>query len=115
MAGPNFTELQMATTSDFALQTLYARLAPIRDFAHNFRDLEDRTAFINHMKERGIGCVFHYVPLHSSPAGKRFGRMFGEDRYTTSEGDRLVRLPMYYGMTDEDRSAVIEAALAYFA
>ena len=90
-----------------------------RHNAHMFflklRDLEDRTAFINHMKERGIGCVFHYVPLHSSPAGKRFGRMFGEDRYTTSEGDRLVRLPMYYGMTDEDRSAVIEAALAYFA
>ena len=86
--------------------------------AHMFflklNDLADRTAFINHMKERGIACVFHYVPLHSSPAGQRFGRMQGEDRYTTAEGDRLVRLPLFYGMTDEDRETVISSALSYF-
>ncbi len=78
------------------------------------RDLEDRTAFIAFMKKRGIICVFHYVPLHSAPAGLKFGRFSGEDRYTTSGSDQLVRLPMYYGMTNEDRATVIEAALEYF-
>jgi dTDP-4-amino-4,6-dideoxygalactose transaminase len=85
--------------------------------AHMFylklRDLEDRTAFISHMKERGVQCVFHYVPLHSAPAGLKFGEFVGEDRYTTSESDRLVRLPMYYGLTREDRETVIAAALEY--
>ena len=87
--------------------------------AHMFyikcRDLADRTAFIAEMKSKQIGCVFHYIPLHSSPAGKMFGRFDGEDVYTTSESERLVRLPMYYGMTDEDRSDVISAVLAYFS
>ena len=79
------------------------------------RDLEDRTAFIAHMRERGVCCVFHYVPLHSAPAGLKFGRFHGKDIYTTADSDRLVRLPMYYGMTDADRATVIEAALDYFA
>ena len=78
------------------------------------RDLEDRTAFIRFMKEREIGCVFHYVPLHSAPAGLKFGRFHGEDRYTTKESDRLVRLPMYYGMTEKDRETVIGAVLEFF-
>ncbi|MDO4533362.1 MAG: dTDP-4-amino-4,6-dideoxygalactose transaminase [Coriobacteriia bacterium] len=86
--------------------------------AHMFylkcRDLADRTAFINHMKEHGCGCVFHYVPLHSSPAGQRFGRMDGKDRYTTPESERLVRLPLFFGMTDGERQTVIDAAIAYF-
>ncbi|MDO5476450.1 MAG: dTDP-4-amino-4,6-dideoxygalactose transaminase [Eubacteriales bacterium] len=77
------------------------------------RDLEDRTAFIQYLKDRGIVAVFHYVPLHSSPAGEKFGRFHGEDRYTTSESDRLVRLPLYYGLTEEDQAAVIRAALNY--
>ncbi len=79
------------------------------------RDLEDRTAFIAHMRERGVCCVFHYVPLHSAPAGLKFGRFHGKDVYTTADSDRLVRLPMYYGMTDADRTTVIEATLDYFA
>lgn len=86
--------------------------------AHMFylklRDLEDRTAFINWMKERGITCVFHYVPLHSAPAGLRFGRFTGPDEYTTKESDRLVRLPLYYGMEQADLDAVIQSAMAYF-
>ena len=86
--------------------------------AHMFyiklRDLEDRTAFISYMKARHIGCVFHYVPLHSAPAGLKFGRFDGKDEYTTRESDRLVRLPMYYGMTEEDRARVIESTLSYF-
>ena len=79
------------------------------------RDIEDRTRFISFMKERGAQCVFHYVPLHSSPAGLRFGRFSGEDVYTTAESERLVRLPMYYGMNDQDRNTVITAAIDYFS
>ena len=78
------------------------------------RDLADRTAFISHMKERGIGCTFHYIPLHSAPAGLKFGRFNGKDVYTTADSDRLVRLPMYYGITEKDRATVIESALEYF-
>ena len=81
--------------------------------AHMFwlkaRDLEERTALLAYLKSQGVGSVFHYVPLHSAPAGMRFGRFHGEDRYTTKESDRLLRLPMYYGLTDDD---VAEAAAA---
>ena len=86
--------------------------------AHMFylklRDLEERTAFIDWMKKNGIWCVFHYVPLHSSPAGLRFGRFAGTDEYTTRESDRLVRLPLYYGMTEPDRERVIDCTLKFF-
>lgn len=86
--------------------------------AHMFyiklKNLEDRTEFINHMKKCGVGCSFHYIPLHSAPAGLKFGCFHGEDRYTTAESDRLVRLPMYYGMSDDDRAYVIDAALRFF-
>ena len=77
------------------------------------RDLDDRTAFIKYLKDKGIVAVFHYVPLHSAPAGRKFGRFHGEDRYTTSEGDRLVRLPLYYGLTPEDQQYVIATAMEY--
>ncbi|MBQ7715143.1 MAG: dTDP-4-amino-4,6-dideoxygalactose transaminase [Clostridia bacterium] len=74
--------------------------------AHMFyikaRDLDERTKLISYLKENGVGAVFHYVPLHSSPAGKQFGRFHGEDRYTTKESDRLLRLPMYYGLSKSD-------------
>jgi dTDP-4-amino-4,6-dideoxygalactose transaminase len=86
--------------------------------AHMFyikcHNLADRTAFIAHMRERDVQCVFHYVPLHSAPAGLRFGEFVGQDRFTTSESDRLVRLPMYYRLSQEDCDAVIQAALDYF-
>lgn len=77
-------------------------------------DLGERTALISWLKERGIQAVFHYIPLHSSPAGLRFGRFDGEDEYTTKESDRLVRLPMYYGLTKEDRQSVVDAIIDYF-
>ena len=79
------------------------------------RSLEERTAFINFLKERGVMAVFHYVPLHSAPAGLKFGRFHGEDRYTTADSDRLVRLPMYYGLSDEDRNTVIKAVKEFYA
>ena len=64
------------------------------------KNMEERTAVINFLKENGIMTVFHYVPLHSSPAGLKFGRFHGEDRYTTKESERLLRLPLYYGLTE---------------
>lgn len=87
--------------------------------AHMFwikaRDLAERTALISHLKERGIGSAFHYVPLHSAPAGLRYGRFHGEDRFTTAESERLLRLPMYYGLTDEEVETVANAVLSFYA
>lgn len=86
--------------------------------AHMFyikcKDIEERTDFIRYMKELGISCVFHYIPLHSAPAGLKYGRFHGEDVYTTKESERLVRLPLYYGMSEQDRSTLISAVLGYF-
>lgn len=78
------------------------------------QDLAERTAFLNHMKENEILAVFHYVPLHTSPAGQEYGRFHGEDRYTTSESERLLRLPMWYGMEPEVQQRVIAAVKAFF-
>lgn len=89
-----------------------------RHNAHLFylklRDLSERTEFISYLKSRGVQSVFHYVPLHSSPAGEQFGRFHGEDRYTTKESERLTRLPMYYGLTEADRMTVIETVRSFF-
>lgn len=86
--------------------------------AHMFyvkcRDLDERSAFIEHLKSRGVHAVFHYVPLHSSPAGLKYGRFDGDDEYTTKESSRLVRLPLYYGLADVDSSVVVDAVLAFF-
>jgi dTDP-4-amino-4,6-dideoxygalactose transaminase len=78
------------------------------------RSLEERTALISYLKERDILAVFHYVPLHSAPAGLKYGRFDGEDVYTTAESDKLVRLPMYFGLTAEDRQKVIDAVLSFY-
>ncbi len=73
--------------------------------AHMFyikaKDIEERTEFIDYMKRNEILTVFHYIPLHTAPAGRKFGRFHGEDKYTTKESERLARLPMYYGLTLE--------------
>ncbi|MDT8318770.1 MAG: dTDP-4-amino-4,6-dideoxygalactose transaminase [bacterium] len=66
------------------------------------KDVDMRTSLIAHLKDKGIYAHFHYVPLHSSKAGLRYGRFNGEDIYTTRESERLVRLPLYYGMSDMD-------------
>lgn len=72
------------------------------------KDLETRSRFIAYLKERGIYSAFHYVPLHSSPAGQKFGRFAGEDRYTTRESERLVRLPMFYDLTIDQVDYITE-------
>lgn len=73
--------------------------------AHMFyikvKDIKERTELIEYLKEREINAVFHYIPLHSSPAGIRYGEFFGEDKYTTVESERLLRLPLYYGLKEE--------------
>lgn len=78
------------------------------------KDLEQRTRFIAYMKENKVLTVFHYVPLHSAPAGRKFGRFDGEDIFTTSESDRLVRLPLYYNIDEKDRQTVIDLVLDFF-
>lgn len=87
--------------------------------AHMFyikcRSLEERSAYIQFMKENDILCVFHYVPLHSAPAGIKFGRFFEEDKYTTVESDRLVRLPLYYDIAKEDLEKVVSKTLEFFS
>ena len=74
--------------------------------AHMFyikcKDLDERTNLINFLKENNINAVFHYIPLHSAEAGIKFGRFHGEDKYTTKESERLLRLPLYYGLKEED-------------
>ncbi|MDE7044444.1 MAG: DegT/DnrJ/EryC1/StrS family aminotransferase, partial [Acetatifactor sp.] len=86
--------------------------------AHMFyikaRDVEERAAFIDHMKQNNILSVFHYVPLHTAPAGRKFGRFHGEDRYTTRESERLVRLPMYYGLKPEQVDEICETVKKFY-
>ena len=77
------------------------------------KDLAERTRLIDYLKEKEIGAVFHYVPLHTAPAGIKFGRFCGEDRYTTKESDRLLRLPLYYGIGDRV-NRVIEAVNDFY-
>lgn len=83
-------------------------------FAIRVKDLEERTALTAFLKERDIIVSFHYVPLHSSPAGLKFGRFHGENVYTDRESDRLTRLPMYYGLSRAEQDQVIDAIFDFF-
>lgn len=73
------------------------------------KDLETRTRLLEYLKEKGILSVFHYVPLHSSKAGREFGRFHGEDVYTTKESERILRLPMYYSLSMDEAAEVVKA------
>ena len=79
------------------------------------KDLQERTAFIEFLKEQGIMAVFHYVPLHSAPAGYKYGRFDGIDEYTTKESERLLRLPMYYGLTQEEVEYVCDKVKGFYS
>lgn len=87
--------------------------------AHMFyikcRDLEERTKLIGFLKENGIQAVFHYIPLHSAPAGKKYGEFCGEDRFSTRESERLLRLPMYYGLKKSEIEYIAEMITKYYA
>ncbi len=112
----------------------YERLAPLADAgklalpvipegcvhnAHMFyikaKDIEERTALLAHLKENGILSVFHYIPLHTAPAGRKFGRFHGEDVYTTRESERLARLPMYYGLTLEQTDYICDRVAEFYS
>ena len=86
--------------------------------AHMFyikaKDIEERTGFIDFMKANGILTVSHYIPLHTAPAGLRFGRFHGEDKYTTKESERLVRLPMYYRLTLDEVDAICDRVKEFY-
>ena len=86
--------------------------------AHMFyfktKDINTRQSYINFMRANDVLCVFHYVPLHSAPAGIKFGRFDGFDKYTTSESDKLVRLPMYYNIDKDDVKFVVDKTIDFF-
>ena len=86
--------------------------------AHMFyiktKDLDERSRFISFMKENSILSVFHYIPLHTAPAGKKFGRFAGKDIYTTIESNRLTRLPLYYDMKTDDAETVVRAVFRFY-
>ena len=78
------------------------------------RDLDERAALIEHLKQSGVMAVFHYVPLHSTPFGQTVGEFHGKDRFTSKESERLVRLPIWYGMSAQEQHCVIQSLLAFF-
>ena len=78
------------------------------------KDLETRGRLIDFLAKREIHTVFHYVPLHSAPAGQKFGHFHGEDKYTTKESERLLRLPMYYQLKEEDQEQVVKAVKEFY-
>lgn len=87
--------------------------------AHMFyikaKDVEERTKLIAFLKENGILSVFHYIPLHTAPAGRKYGRFHGTDIYTTKESERLLRLPMYYGLEAENVDYIIGKVKEFYA
>ena len=89
-----------------------------RHNAHMFyvkmKDLNQRTDFIKYLKNNGIQSTFHYIPLHSAPAGVKYGCFVGKDIYTTLESERLVRLPMYYRIMEEDKRYIVDCIKKYF-
>ena len=86
--------------------------------AHMFyikaKDIDERTRLISYLKENGVNAVFHYIPLHSAPAGRKYGRFHGEDRFTTKESERLLRLPMYYGLTEIEIEQVCSTVCNFY-
>lgn len=86
--------------------------------AHMFyikiKDLQTRTNLISYLKENGIYTVFHYVPLHSSEAGCKYGRFHGEDKFTTQESEKLLRLPMYFGLKEDDIECVVRKIKEFY-
>ncbi len=78
------------------------------------KDLEERTVLIDYLKEKDIWAVFHYVPLHTAPAGLKYGRFHGEDKYTTKESERLLRLPMFYTLTEKQVDYISEKVKEFY-
>lgn len=84
-------------------------------FYFKIKNIEERTALLAHLKKDGVHAVFHYVPLHSAQAGNRFSRFHGNDEFTTKESERLIRLPIWYGMSVAERSHVVQSVVEFFS
>jgi dTDP-4-amino-4,6-dideoxygalactose transaminase len=86
--------------------------------AHMFyikvKDIEERTELMSFLITNEIQTVFHYIPLHSAEAGLKYGRFHGEDKYTTKESERLLRLPLYYGLTKSDIDKVVQKITEFY-
>ena len=78
------------------------------------KDIEERSKLIQYMNGEDIHCHFHYIPLHTSPAGLKHGEFIGEDKYTTKESERLVRLPLWYGMSEDVVSKIVDHVQKFF-
>ncbi|MBT8408148.1 MAG: dTDP-4-amino-4,6-dideoxygalactose transaminase [Alphaproteobacteria bacterium] len=105
----------LADTGRIELQTIPAHCSVSGHiFYLKTQSPDQRLGLLKHLERRQIHATFHYVPLHSSKAGQRFGRLAGEDRHTSRDAARLARLPIFYNMTDVQQAAVIEAVLAFF-
>jgi len=78
------------------------------------KNLEERTRLLRHLQDCGVMAIFHYVPLHSSAAGRKYGRFHGEDRYTTKESERLIRLPLYYRLDELAIERTVDAIYSFF-
>ena len=78
------------------------------------KDLEERTALLKHLRELGIEAPFHYIPLHSAPAGLKLGRFQGENHYTTKESERLIRLPLHYNLKPSDQQHIIKSIYDFY-
>ena len=112
----------------------YSRLTPLKESgridlpyvpeecvhnAHMFyikcKDIEERSRLIDHLKANDILSVFHYIPLHSAPEGKKIGRFSGADEYTTKESERLLRLPMFYGLKPDEVDLICDKVMEFYA
>lgn len=132
-----YAQLEEANTINqdrlFSWNTYYNLLTPLKEKgyiklpfipkecshnAHMFyikvKDIEERSKMIEYLNEYGISSVFHYIPLHSSIAGEKFGVFHGEDKYTTKESERLLRLPMYYSLEKEDIEFIVKKIYQYY-
>ncbi|SDI36386.1 dTDP-4-amino-4,6-dideoxygalactose transaminase [Alteribacillus persepolensis] len=132
-----YAQLEQADTINLARKAVwdmyYQELAPLAEQgkitlpsipdecehnAHMFyvktKDIEERTALMDWLKQHQIASAFHYIPLHSSKAGKRFGQFRGQDRYTTKESERLLRLPLFYGLKEGDVHATAETVRSFY-
>ena len=95
------------------IRAMQAKLLTQRDY-ESLANLGSVPEAIEYLKEKDIQAVFHYIPLHSAPAGERFGRFHGEDVYTTRESERLLRLPMFYGLKEEQVRCIADKVTEFY-
>lgn len=110
-----------AALSDLAKRGLVELPTIPADCQHNghmfyikAKDLDERTALLAHLKANDVLAVFHYIPLHSAPAGLRFSRFHGEDVFTTKESERLIRLPIWFGMDEKTCEHIVKSVLHFY-